>query len=106
MTLDEYQQAALTTASHDGTAFLERVLGLAGESGEIADKVKRWLHDGKGGPTRLDRSLLAHELGDTLWYVATLADFLGLRLEDVAQTNLAWRADRQKRGAPGGGDRH
>jgi NTP pyrophosphatase (non-canonical NTP hydrolase) len=95
VTLDEYQQKALATAADGGSELIQRVLGLAGESGEIADKVKRWLRDEKGDLARLDRKILAHELGDALWYVATLADCLGLRLEDVAQNNLAWRADRR-----------
>src|SRR5215831_12117508 len=104
MTLDEYQQEALTTTSDRGTELVQRVLGLAGESGEIADRVKRWLRDGQGDLARLDRKVLAHELGDALWYVATLADLLGYRLEDVARDNLAWRADRHTRQAAGGKD--
>jgi NTP pyrophosphatase (non-canonical NTP hydrolase) len=104
MTLDEYQQKALVTAADGGSGLIERVLGLAGESGEIADRVKQWLRDGEGDLARLDRRVLAHELGDALWYVATLADCLGLRLDDVAQSNLAWRADRQNRRATGGAD--
>jgi NTP pyrophosphatase (non-canonical NTP hydrolase) len=102
MTLDEYQQQARATASSGDSAVIQGVLGLAGESGEIADRIKRWLRDDGGDPARLDRKILAHELGDALWHVATLADSLGLRLEDVARSNLAWRAHRRQRGAPGG----
>jgi NTP pyrophosphatase (non-canonical NTP hydrolase) len=102
MTLDEYQQQARVTAPEGDSALIQGVLGLAGESGEIADRIKRWLRDDQGDPAQLDRKVLAHELGDALWHVATLAGSLGLRLEDVARSNLAWRADGRKRGAPGG----
>jgi NTP pyrophosphatase (non-canonical NTP hydrolase) len=97
MTLDEYQQEALATASDHGSELMQRVLGLAGETGEIADKVKRWLRDHDGDLARLDRRVLAAEVGDTLWYVAALADVLGYRLEEVARLNLAVRAERRGR---------
>ena len=96
MTLDEYQQEALITASDEG--LIQRVLGLAGESGEIADKVRSWLRDDHGDMAKLDRQTLAAELGDTLWYVAALADVLGYRLEEIAKRNINNRAARQNRG--------
>jgi hypothetical protein len=88
VTLDEYQQKARATAADEGSVLIQRVLGLAAESGEIADKVKRWLRDGQGNLARLDRRVLAHGLDDALWCVATLADCLGLPLEDVARGDL------------------
>jgi NTP pyrophosphatase (non-canonical NTP hydrolase) len=97
VTLDDYQRLAVADARDQGSELIQRVLGLAGESGEIADKIKRWYRDHGGDPARLDRRTLAAELGDALWYVAALADYLGVTLEEVAQGNLRNRADRRAR---------
>jgi NTP pyrophosphatase (non-canonical NTP hydrolase) len=60
-------------------------LGIAGESGEVADLIKKYI--GHGHP--LDKNLIAKELGDVLWYIAALATLNGLSLSDVAITNVA-----------------
>lgn len=70
-------------------AFVDKVLGLVGESGEVADKVKKLIRDKKGKISAKDQIELAKELGDILWYVATTARYLGLTLEDVATANIA-----------------
>lgn len=89
MTLNEYQSEALRTAAHPNTAkapaLVIRALGLAGEAGEFADLVKKWAGHGHD----LDHEKATKELGDVLWYVATVAEALGLPLEDVAAANVA-----------------
>ena len=80
MTFNDYQRTALASANDQGSELIQRVLGLAGESGEIADRIKRWYRDDEADISKLDKRTLAAELGDTLWYVAALADFLGFTL--------------------------
>jgi NTP pyrophosphatase (non-canonical NTP hydrolase) len=104
MDLDEYQRGALRTAAPRGkrNELLHLVLGLVGESGEIAEKFKKWVRDLDSEESRIDRADIAKELGDVLWYVAVLADYLDLSLDDIATTNLAKLASRQGRGVLGG----
>ncbi len=87
MELNEYQQLALRTAGHREDVRVRlnyTALGLTGESGEVADMIKKVLyHDHP-----LDRAALSKELGDVLWYLAVMADSLDLSLEQVAQENV------------------
>jgi NTP pyrophosphatase (non-canonical NTP hydrolase) len=99
MTLDEYQRKALSTNINPGThIFFDRMFGLVGEAGELADKVKKWIRDDQADWEKLDKDQMVSELGDVLWYVATLADTLGFSLDEVAQKNVRKLAARQSRG--------
>lgn len=108
MTFDEYQKAALTTAkfSEDELKDLMHwVLGVNGEAGEIAEKLKKIIRDKKGVVSEEDKVELAKEIGDVLWYLSTLAAHLKVSLDDVAAKNLAKLKSRQARGViSGSGD--
>ncbi|GLV48246.1 hypothetical protein TJA_14020 [Thermus sp. LT1-2-5] len=106
MTFDTYQEEAKKTALYpEAYRLLYPVLGLAGEAGELANKVKKVLRDHGGTLTPEAREAILQELGDVLWYVAQVATDLGERLEAVAQANLAKLRSRQERGTlSGSGD--
>ena len=96
-----YQKQALTTAVYPGRGegnFTYPALGLAGETGEVCEKLKKAIRDDGGKVSEERRSLLAKELGDVLWYVSTMCSELGLNLDEVASGNLAKLAARQASG--------
>lgn len=81
-------------------------LGLTGEAGEIAEKVKKWVRD-EGGQEMSEerRATILKELGDPLWYIAALADDLGYTLQDVVDANYLKLTSRKDRGVlQGSGD--
>ena len=87
MDLNEYQRAALRTAAAVGAEarLLNAILGLAGETGEVAELLKKHQFHGHA----LDRQRVLDELGDVLWYIALAADALDSSLEEIGQRNVA-----------------
>ena len=107
--MDAYQHSALLTAVYPGSGTLAGLtyttLGLVGEAGEIANKVKK-LHRGDKPLNEAAKADLAEELGDVLWYVATMSEELGYDLSEVARMNLNKLQSRQLRGQiKGDGDK-
>ena len=88
MTINEYQTAALRTAQTDkltaSDLLLNSALGLCGESGEVADLVKKHRFQGHD----LDFDHIAKELGDISWYLAVGAYAIGYDLETILQMNV------------------
>ena len=112
MNLGEYQQAAHRTSLNtkygegDVAPLIYPTLKLAGEAGEFAEKVGKILRDKGGRITDDDRTALADELGDVMWYVAEVATVLGLDLDDVGARNIDKLRSRAERGViQGSGDR-
>ncbi len=94
MTFDEYVALAARTDSNAGDALVVAALGLAGEAGEFADRVKKIVAQGHA----LDRDALVDEAGDILWYLAKAARALDISLEEVARRNGAKLAARYPEG--------
>lgn len=84
---------------------VSQVLGLVGESGEVADKFKKLIRDKNGALDPADIHEILKELGDVLWYVNSISYLLGSNLEEVAQQNLDKLLSRKSRGQlSGSGD--
>lgn len=100
----EYQHESRKTAKYPqaGENFVYPVLGLAGESGEVAEKIKKIIRDDNGILTDAKREEIKKELGDVLWYLSQIATETGLNLEDVAKTNLEKLFSRLEREQIGG----
>ena len=99
MTFQEYQDEARKTAIYPNkdNNFIYPTLGLAGEAGEVAEKIKKVIRDGNGIVSEEKKEEITKELGDVLWYVANLAKELGITLEEVAEKNLLKLQSRQQR---------
>ena len=91
--MDFYPQNSTTLAFH--------TLGLCGEAGEVAEKVKKNYRD-----QELSREDLLREFGDVLWYLSAVAGDLGYSLEDVARANILKLEDRRRRGVERGSGDH
>ena len=99
MDFQAYQQQSRATARYPdaGANPIYPTLGLCGEAGEVADKVKKVIRDRGGSFSPEVIEALQLELGDVLWYVAQLATELGLDLDAIAQANLDKLASRAAR---------
>jgi len=107
MDLNTYQERARSTAIYPnlGSNIIYPSLGLCGEAGEVAEKVKKIIRDDQGVITDVKRNQIAKELGDTLWYISQLAAEIDYSLEDIAQMNLDKLFSRAERGViQGSGD--
>lgn len=104
LTFHEYEDRAKSTALYPdrGHNLYYPTLGLSGESGEVAEKIKKIYRDEKGTLTPERRAEIAKELGDVLWYVAALCHEIGVTMEDVARGNLIKLSSRKTRGVING----
>ena len=106
MDFSNYQSQARQTAIYPTeAAIFYPSLGLAGEAGEQANKVKKILRDDKGVVTKEKKKEIGKEIGGVLWYAANLASDLGLNLDEIARENIEILNSRKERGVlQGSGD--
>lgn len=107
MTFDHYQQKSKVTDGGTliGTHFGYLTIGLVGEAGELANKIKKIFRDDGGKVTQERKEAIRQELGDCLWYLSQLATDFDMKLSDVADANLKKLLSRKDRGTiTGSGD--
>ena len=118
MDFDEYQKLAIKTdldaeflgevmkkKNLNTVAFIDKALGVAGEAGEFADKIKKIMRDKNGQFNDEDREAILKELGEVLWYVAVTSLYLGMPMSELAGKNINKLRSRAKRNAlQGSGD--
>ena len=99
ITATEYQRKAAETAIFPKEKALEYLtLGLTGESGEIANKVKKLIRDGADREEHHAKlNAIGHEIGDVMWYFSMIARELYMNLGRVMEDNLDKLADRKAR---------
>lgn len=103
MTLNEFQQGALETAVYpEDKRIIYPTLGLVGESGEVAEKVKKVFRDNHSEFTNEKKVSIAMEIGDVLWYCAALANDLGFSLDEIGEMNHKKLHSRKERGVISG----
>lgn len=114
MTLDEYQAEATDLAFYS-SSIVYPTLGLAGEAGEVAEKIKKLMRDNDINFDADDASEqigyiekrnIALEVGDIMWYCANLLNDIDYSLEEVAQMNLDKLKDRRDRNVMSGSGDH
>jgi NTP pyrophosphatase (non-canonical NTP hydrolase) len=107
MNFDEYQEEAFKTATYPyvGLNIIYPAMGLAGEAGELCDKIKKAWRNADVPVQRVAMGLsekqideITKELGDVLWYINAMCCELGLELDEVAKLNIEKLQDRRQRG--------
>ena len=90
MTFNDYQKETNKTAIYPdrGHNFVYPVLGMMGEAGEVAEKIKKVWRDKNNVVSNEDKLEIKKEMGDVLWYLSQLAEELEIDFDDVAQTNI------------------
>ncbi|MDC3221869.1 nucleoside triphosphate pyrophosphohydrolase family protein [Planktomarina sp.] len=100
---DTYQAHAAETAIYpDNVKIIYPAMGLAGEVGEVLNKIKKIYRDEQGQLSDAKREELAKEVGDCLWYVAALCTDLDISMGNAAEGNFRKLIDRMNRGVIGG----
>ena len=103
MDFKEYQKKIKVTAKYPANVrVLYPCLGLAGETGEVCEKIKKVYRDNDGVFTQDKIEEIKKEIGDVLWYIQALCNDLGINMQDVAQLNVDKLLSRLERGVING----
>ena len=103
MKFSEYEELVKETAIYPAThRILYPALGMAGEAGEVANKVKKLVRDGLDSQPENWRQEIAKEIGDVLWYCAALAHDLNVPMALIAAQNKDKLLARKEKGTLGG----
>lgn len=99
MDFNEYQKLSRKTAVYpnSGSNYIYPTLGLSGEAGEVAEKIKKVIRDEGGVISEAKKKEIEKELGDVLWYVSQIASELNLSLDGVASLNIEKLYSRMER---------
>lgn len=98
MELNDYQQEASRTAIYpQEMKIVYPTIGLAGETGEVAEKVKKVIRDHGGMFSEEQKREIAKELGDVMWYIASIATDMGYTMDDIARINIEKIRSRSER---------
>jgi NTP pyrophosphatase (non-canonical NTP hydrolase) len=103
MDFNDYQEKAAASDTYEKCelskiGFIEKILGLSGEAGEVTDKFKKILRDKNGLLSTSDKEAIIKELGDVLWYIASIARYIDVPLSEIAEKNIIKLTNRIKHG--------
>ena len=104
MKMNEFQKQAIDFALYpENIEVIYTALGLAGEAGEVCEKIKKIIRSGKDIRTEAKynfvfRGEVAKEIGDCLWYIANICNDFNFNMETIAKMNIDKLEDRRKRG--------
>jgi len=100
MNLNDYQEAATDTCIPTAYNQIYLIAGLVAETGEVAGKYAKYIRDKTSWVEFINE--LEKELGDVLWFVAVLAEYHGISLDEIARVNINKLQSRKERGVLGG----
>lgn len=100
--LDSYQEQAYSYAKPTAKSLLYLIPGLTGEAGEVASLYAKWIRDTQLGVRMPVKEEMMKELGDCMWFVASIAKLYDVKLSDIAKMNIEKLEGRLQRGTIGG----
>ena len=104
--LDSYQEQAYSYAKPTAQSLMYLIPGLTGEAGEVASLYAKWVRDTQMGVRMPIKEDMVKELGDCMWFVASIAKLYNVKLSDIAKMNIEKLEGRLQRGTISGSGDH